>query len=88
MGILVTPKSQAEVNQLVSVLHSAGYKHFESGDLWSDAKSFNVGKPAVIFETTNDYCYHATQDTIDYYINDNSDCVLSVNELGQYLQGN
>lgn len=84
MGILVTPKNQAEVNQLVSVLHSAGYKHFLNGTESSGCTHFEVGSASLIWTTSKEYCYVSVPEAI---IPDH-DVPLTVNELGQYLQGN
>lgn len=83
MAIVVTPKSQAEVNQLVSVLHSAGYKHFLGGEEGSGRTHFIVGSTAIVWLTYKEYCYVAVSDAIvaEY------DTPLTVNELGMYLQG-
>ena len=81
MGILVTPKSQAEVNQLVSTLHSAGYTHFKQGDV--ELTSFQVGTPAIIWTTSKDYCYRANADISEIC----GDVNLEVNEVGTYLRG-
>lgn len=81
MGILVTPKSQAEVNQLVSVLHSAGYKHFSIGDR-GEVNAFQVGVAAVVWPTSNDYCYKASDAVIEI-----EDAIVEVNELYTLLRG-
>lgn len=79
MSILVTPRSPAEVNQLASIVHSAGYTHWELAD---KGKLFKVGQPAVFWTAYNEYCYMAAQPIVDDVDNIT---VLTVNDLGTLL---
>lgn len=80
MGILVTPKSQAEVNQLVSVLHSANFKNLPSAD---PAKNFKVGVEAIIWANMEQYCHERLVTAGTDFPHD----TVSVNELYTLLRG-
>lgn len=79
MSILVTPRSPAEVNQLASIVHSAGYTHYAYAD---NSKTFKVGVPAIFFPAFEEYCHKAAPSVVDDVDNTT---VLTVNDLGTLL---
>lgn len=48
---VITPRSEAECNQLASIMHSVGF----STPSWHDVKPFRVGVPIVCFSMLDVY---------------------------------
>lgn len=73
MTIVVTPKSDAEVNQLISLFNRSGYIE---GGLFSNLK---VGQTAIVFTGIKTWYARTYDDLIEVSES------LTVNELGTLL---
>lgn len=74
MSIVVTPKSDTEINQLVSLFNRAGYIQ---GDAFSD--KLKVGQTSIVFTGTKAWYAKTYDDLIEVSE------ALTVNELGTLL---
>lgn len=74
MTIIVTPKSDAEINQLVSLFNRSGYVQGDSFSL-----SLKVGQTSIVFTGTKAWYAKTYADLIEVSES------LTVNELGMLL---
>lgn len=74
MTITVTPKSDAEINQLISLFNRSGYTQ---GDALSD--KLKVGRTSIVFTGTKTWYAKTYDDLIEVSES------LTVNELGTLL---